>query len=138
MDLELKYTTAMQNEGHNNFEDFNQEMHSQPNGPPRPPPPRPPPSKETQDLLMSVMGAMDATSSHLLDRIPPTRTPSPVSMRDLHSPSPTPEPQTQDLLDVSDSSAAAHPVKVRLIHLFYLIVCSFFKGGETFYKFVGP
>lgn len=67
------------------------------------PPPRPPPSKETQDLLMSVMGAMDATSSHLLDRIPPTRTPSPVSMRDLHSPSPTPEPTFGDLLDVGDS-----------------------------------
>lgn len=67
------------------------------------PPPRPPPSKETQDLLMSVMGAMDATSSHLLDRIPPTRTPSPVSMRDLHSPSPTPEPTCGDLLDVGDS-----------------------------------
>lgn len=66
--------------------------------------PRPPPSKETQDLLMSVMGAMDATSSHLLDRIPPTRTPSPVSMRDLHSPSPTPEP-FGDLLDVSDSKS---------------------------------
>ncbi|KAJ8922865.1 hypothetical protein NQ315_007900 [Exocentrus adspersus] len=70
------------------------------NLPPRPPPPRPPPSKETQDLLMSVMGAMDATSSSLLDKIPPTRTPSPVSMRDLHSPSPTPE--TGDLLDVGD------------------------------------
>lgn len=42
-------------------------------GPARPPPPRPPPSKETQDLLMSVMGAMDATSSSLLDKIPPTR-----------------------------------------------------------------
>lgn len=70
------------------------------------PPPRPPPSKETQDLLMSVMGAMDATSSHLLDRIPPTRTPSPVSMRDLHSPSPTPEPNFGDLLDVSDSKSA--------------------------------
>lgn len=42
-------------------------------GPGRPPPPRPPPSKETQDLFMSVMGAMDATSSHLLDKIPPTR-----------------------------------------------------------------
>lgn len=67
------------------------------------PPPRPPPSKETQDLLMSVMGAMDATSSHLLDRIPPTRTPSPVSMRDLHSPSPTPDPNFGDLLDVSDA-----------------------------------
>ncbi|KAF5290563.1 hypothetical protein FQA39_LY14692 [Lamprigera yunnana] len=81
---------------HNNIQ-----MH---NGPPRPPPPRPPPSKETQDLLMSVMGAMDATSSHLLDKIPPTRTPSPVSMRDLHSPSPTPEPNFVNLLDVSDKN----------------------------------
>nr|XP_023017631.1 protein stoned-B [Leptinotarsa decemlineata] len=72
------------------------------NGPPRPPPPRPPPSKETQDLLMSVMGAMDATSSSLLNKIPPTRSPSPVSMRDLHSPSPTPEPSFGDLLDVTD------------------------------------
>ncbi|KAK5643378.1 hypothetical protein RI129_007223 [Pyrocoelia pectoralis] len=76
------------------------------NGPSRPaPPPRPPPSKETQDLLMSVMGAMDATSSHLLDKIPPTRTPSPVSMRDLHSPSPTPEPNLADLLDVNDTKS---------------------------------
>lgn len=75
------------------------------NGPPRPPPPRPPPSKETQDLLMSVMGEMDATSSSLLNKIPPTRTPSPVSMRDLHSPSPTPEPSFGDLLDVSDKTA---------------------------------
>ncbi|KAJ8945435.1 hypothetical protein NQ318_009891 [Aromia moschata] len=74
-------------------------------GPPRPPPPRAPPSKETQDLLMSVMGAMDATSSTLLDKIPPTRTPSPVSMRDLHSPSPTPDTNIGDLLDVSDRTA---------------------------------
>ncbi|KAH0999647.1 hypothetical protein HUJ04_006034 [Dendroctonus ponderosae] len=66
-------------------------------------PPRPPQSKQTQDLLMSVMGAMDATSSHLLDKIPPTRTPSPVSMRDLQSPSPTPEPSFGDLLDGSET-----------------------------------
>ncbi|XP_045478878.1 LOW QUALITY PROTEIN: protein stoned-B-like [Harmonia axyridis] len=64
---------------------------------------RQPPSKETQDLLMSVMGAMDATSSHLLNKIPPTRSPSPVSMRDLHSPSPTPD-MYGDLLDVGDST----------------------------------
>lgn len=72
-----------------------------------PPPPRPvvPPSKETQDLIMSVTGAMDATSSHLLDRIPPTRTPSPVSMRDLHSPSPTPETVFVEFLDVSNSKS---------------------------------
>lgn len=76
--------------------------HSKPGQCPPRPPPRVPPSKETQDLLMSVMGAMDATSSTLLDKIPPTRTPSPVSMRDLHSPCPTPEPTLGDLLDVSD------------------------------------
>lgn len=72
-----------------------------------PPPPRPvvPPSKETQDLIMSVTGAMDATSSHLLDRIPPTRTPSPVSMRDLHSPSPTPDHVFSDLLDVEGTKS---------------------------------
>lgn len=91
-DLDLKYTNSVATD-------------AEANGlqPKRPPPPRPPPSKETQDLFMSVMGEMDAASSHLLDRIPPTRTPSPVSMRDLHSPSPTPEPQFGDLLDVSDA-----------------------------------
>lgn len=47
---------------------------------------------ETQNLILSVTGQMEFNSSHLLDRIPPTRTPSPVSVRDIHSPSPTPEP----------------------------------------------
>lgn len=92
-DLDLKYTNTVES---NIINDTNGPIQAGS-------PPRPPPSKETQDLLMSVMGAMDATSSHLLDRIPPTRTPSPVSMRDLHSPSPTPEPNFGDLLDVSDS-----------------------------------
>lgn len=65
------------------------------------PPPRPvPPSKTTQDLILSVSDQLDQTSSHLLGRLPATRTPSPVSMRDLHSPSPTPD--FPDLLDVSD------------------------------------
>lgn len=65
------------------------------------PPARPvPPSKTTQDLISSVADHLDQTSSHLLGRIPATRTPSPVSMRDLHSPSPTPD--FGDLLDVSD------------------------------------
>ncbi|CAG9840118.1 unnamed protein product [Diabrotica balteata] len=82
--------------------DLKYSLQANANGPPRPPPPRPPPSKETQDLLMSVMGAMDATSSSLLGKIPPTRSPSPVNMRDLHSPSPTPEPTVRDLLDVND------------------------------------
>ncbi|XP_046982185.1 uncharacterized protein LOC124551235 [Schistocerca americana] len=35
--------------------------------PRRPPPPRPQPPKETKDLILSVTGAMEATSSHLLD-----------------------------------------------------------------------
>lgn len=51
---------------------------------------------ETQNLILSVTGQMEFTSSHLLDRIPPTRTPSPVSVRDIHSPSPTPEPEPAD------------------------------------------
>lgn len=100
-DLNLKYTHTVAD-----VTDKNSFM----GGPPRPPPPRPPPSKETQDLLMSVMGAMDATSSHLLDKIPPTRTPSPVSMRDLHSPSPTPEPFA-DLLDVGPVPKAPSPAE---------------------------
>lgn len=94
-DLDLKYTNTIAGDDEGNESDSKSQ-----------PPPRPPPSKETQDLLMSVMGAMDATSSHLLDRIPPTRTPSPVSVRDVHSPSPTPEPSFGDLLDVSDARPA--------------------------------
>ncbi|XP_047533795.1 protein stoned-B-like [Vanessa atalanta] len=56
---------------------------------------------ETQNLILTVTGQMEFTSSHLLDRIPPTRTPSPVSVRDIHSPSPTPEP---DLLEENTST----------------------------------
>ncbi|KAK4886737.1 hypothetical protein RN001_003008 [Aquatica leii] len=96
--LNLKHTNTVES---STF-DQNQSLHNNvqiPNGPPRPPPPRPPPSKETQDLLIS----------HLLDKIPPTRTPSPVSMRDLHSPSPTPEPIFSDLLDVNHSTAPPKP-----------------------------
>ncbi|KAG6454275.1 hypothetical protein O3G_MSEX008592 [Manduca sexta] len=51
---------------------------------------------ETQNLILSVTGQMEFASSHLLDRIPPTRTPSPVSVRDIHSPSPTPEPDVEE------------------------------------------
>ncbi|XP_020708657.2 protein stoned-B-like [Athalia rosae] len=65
--------------------------------PMRPPPPRPHPPKNTKDLILSVTGAMDATSNHLLDRLQATRTPSPTLM---HSPSPTPEHSFADLLDV--------------------------------------
>lgn len=96
-DLDLKYTNTIAGPNDHLIDEGNE------SGSRGEPPPRPPPSKETQDLLMSVMGAMDATSSHLLDRIPPTRTPSPVSVRDVQSPSPTPEPSFGDLLDVSDA-----------------------------------
>lgn len=58
----------------------------------RPQPPAHPLPPETQNLILSVTGQMEFTSTHLLDRIPPTRTPSPVSARDIHSPSLTPEP----------------------------------------------
>lgn len=76
-------------------------------GPPRrPPPPRPGPPKETKDLILSVTGAMEATSSHLLDRLQATRTPSPTPMRDLHSPSPT---QFGDLLEVDEPSGITGP-----------------------------
>lgn len=68
------------------------------------PPPRPSPPAcpiATQELISTLTDHLDQTSVHLLDRIPVTRTPSPVSMRDLHSPSPTPE--MADLLDVSEN-----------------------------------
>lgn len=68
--------------------------------PMRPPPPRPHPPKNTKDLILSVTGAMDATSNHLLDRLQATRTPSPTLM---HSPSPTPEHSFADLLDVDSN-----------------------------------
>jgi len=64
--------------------------------PPRPTPP-PPPTHEAKELILSVTGEMDATSSHLLDRL--GKTPSPTPMRDLLTPSPTP---TADLLGCDD------------------------------------
>ncbi|XP_017149745.1 protein stoned-B [Drosophila miranda] len=70
-----------------------------------PPPPRPQPPQSTQDLISTVSSQLDETSSELLGRIPATRSPSPVSMRDLHSPSPTPDSGLADLLDVSDSGS---------------------------------
>jgi len=66
--------------------------------PPKRPPPRPtPPSNDAKELILSVTGEMDATSSHLLDRL--GKTPSPIPMRDLLTPSPTP---TADLLGCED------------------------------------
>ncbi|XP_049875602.1 protein stoned-B-like [Pectinophora gossypiella] len=71
--------------------------------PPLPTRPLPP---ETQNLILSVTGQMEFTSSHLLDRIPPTRTPSPVSARDIHSPSPTPEPElAPEIPELPDDAA---------------------------------
>ncbi|EAT48744.1 AAEL000239-PA [Aedes aegypti] len=65
------------------------------------PPPRPiPPSQATQQLISSIADQLDQTSTNLLRQIPATRTPSPVSMRDLHSPSPTPD--FGDLLSVGE------------------------------------
>lgn len=74
------------------------------------PPLRPQPPQSTQDLISTVSSQLDETSSELLGRIPATRSPSPVSMRDLHSPSPTPDSGLADLLDVdiSDSGSSAH------------------------------
>lgn len=71
--------------------------------PPRPTPPHP---SANHELISSVVDQLDQNSSHLLDRIPKTRTPSPVSMRDLHSPSPTPETANLLMSDVLESSAA--------------------------------
>lgn len=70
-----------------------------------PPRPTPPTAAANQELISSVVDQLDQTSSHLLDRIPKTRTPSPVSMRDLHSPSPTPESANLLMSDVLDSNA---------------------------------
>ncbi|XP_068630439.1 protein stoned-B-like [Battus philenor] len=64
---------------------------------------------ETQNLILSVTGQMEFTSTHLLDRIPPTRTPSPVSARDIHSPSPTPDPE------IHEDTASAENVEVNKI-----------------------
>lgn len=82
--------------------------------PRRPPPPRPPPSKETKDLILSVTGTMEATSSHLLDRLQATRTPSPTPIRDLNSPSPTPD-VLSDLIEVDDTPKHSEIHEVNLL-----------------------
>lgn len=74
------------------------------------PPPRPTlPNPTTQDLISSVADHLDQTSSHLLDRIPKTRTPSPVSMRDLHTPSPTPDSANLLMSDVLEATQTDNP-----------------------------
>lgn len=59
------------------------------------------PNQNMQDLISTLTDQLDRTSTKLLGQIPATRTPSPVSMRDLHSPSPTPDIPLDDLLGVS-------------------------------------
>lgn len=74
------------------------------------PPPRPPPAT-TQEMITTLTDHLDQTSENLLGKIPLTRSPSPVSLRDLHSPSPTPD--VGDLLDVSDAFAAAMEAEIQ-------------------------
>lgn len=62
------------------------------------------PTQDTQQMITTLTDHLDATSTNLLGKIPVTRSPSPVSMRDLDSPSPAPD--VDDLLDVSDAFAA--------------------------------
>lgn len=65
-------------------------------------PPRPnPPSQVTQQLITNLTDHLDQTSTNLLGKLPVTRTPSPVSMRDLHSPSPTPD--VADLMEATEA-----------------------------------
>lgn len=108
MDLNLKDKHRIANEdetlnAYSSEEELNKAMK-------KIPPARPtPPSKETQDLILSVTGHMEQTSSHLLDRLPATRTPSPVSMRDLHSPSPTPENTFGEFLNIEPKPNVPQP-----------------------------
>lgn len=66
------------------------------------PPERPAAPSNMQDLISTLSNQLDMTSNKLLGQIPATRTPSPVSMRDLHTPSPTPDTQFDDLLGIPD------------------------------------
>ncbi|KAH8306893.1 hypothetical protein KR018_012214 [Drosophila ironensis] len=85
-----------------------EEEHAQQPPHPHQPPPRPQaPPQSTQELINTVSSQLEETSSELLGRIPATRSPSPVSMRDLHSPSPTPDSGLADLLDVSVDSGSS-------------------------------
>lgn len=92
-ELDLISTTT---DEYSSLEDCNQQVSV------RPLPPK------TQNLILSVTGQMEFTSSHLLDRIPLTRTPSPVSVRDIHSPSPTELPE-DPVLDNADTTRAPPP-----------------------------
>lgn len=90
-------TIKDEEEDHETHSIYNAAQAEQKKAGPGPPPPRPnPPNQATQDLISTIADQLDQTSSHLLGRIPVTRTPSPVSMRDLHS------PECADLLDVTE------------------------------------
>lgn len=77
-----------------------------------PPPPRPGPPIAAQHLISTVAGQLDLASHDLLGRIPVTRTPSPVSMRDLHTPSPTPDDNLlmDDPMSLEEDQVVAAPV----------------------------
>ena len=75
----------------------------------KPPRPNPPPSQLTQQLITNLTDHLDQTSTNLLGKLPVTRTPSPVSMRDLHSPSPT--PGDCDLFDVNEAFSAQSAIE---------------------------
>lgn len=81
-----------------NFGQENRTRPERPSPPRRPPPPRPTPPKETKELILSVTGALEATSCDLLDRLQATRTPSPTPLRELNSPSPIMMGEVNDLL----------------------------------------
>ena len=72
---------------------------ARPPPPPRPGPP-PPPTRNPKDMILSVTGAMDETSSQMLDKLQATRTPSPTLMQ---SPSPTPEQSLAEMVEVEAS-----------------------------------
>lgn len=76
--------------------------------PGRPPPPRPPPpSKETKDLLQTVIGAMEATTDTLHEKLTTTRTPCPSpGSGAATSRSPTPDIQITSPKKDSDTFSA--------------------------------
>lgn len=82
-----------------------EESHAAPG---RPPPPRPPPpSKETKDLLQTVIGAMEATTDTLHEKLNTTRTPCPSPGSAVaNSPSPTPDIQVTEPEKEPDSFSA--------------------------------
>ncbi|XP_076060752.1 stoned B isoform X2 [Oratosquilla oratoria] len=77
--------------------------------PGKPPPPRPPPpSKETKDLLQTVIGAMEATTDTLRDKLNTTRTPCPSPGSNApNTPSPTPDIQVTEPMDKEPDTFSA-------------------------------